>query len=72
MIDSKQFLLFSLKSELIEAVFDLQLSYVSPKLCTYSEIQFVYPNPKGSKLIFFTPFRAGVNEENRFADYYKR
>jgi unsaturated chondroitin disaccharide hydrolase len=23
------------------------------------------PNPKGSKLIFFTPFRAGVNEENQ-------
>jgi hypothetical protein len=37
-----------------------------------SEIQFVYPNPKGSKLIFFTPlpdskagFRVGVNEENQ-------
>jgi hypothetical protein len=26
------------------------------------------PNPKGSKLIFFTPFRAGVNEENQFAN----
>jgi hypothetical protein len=24
-----------------------------------SEIQFVYPNPEGSKLIFFTPFRIG-------------
>jgi hypothetical protein len=26
------------------------------------------PNPPagGSKLIFFTPFRAGVNEENQF------
>jgi hypothetical protein len=33
-----------------------------------SEIQFVYPNPKGSKLIFFTPFRAGVNEEIQFAN----
>ena len=22
--------------------------------------------PEGSKLIFFTPYRAGVNEENRF------
>jgi len=32
-----------------------------------SEIQFVYPNPKGSKLIFFTPFRVGVNEENQVA-----
>jgi hypothetical protein len=38
------------------------------KLQRRSEIQFVYPSPKGSKLIFFTPFRAGVNEENRFAD----
>ncbi len=34
-----------------------------------SEIQFVYPVPKGSKLIFFTPFRVGVNEENQFTDY---
>jgi len=33
-----------------------------PKLVQRSEIQFVYPYPKGSKLIFFTPFRAGVNE----------
>lgn len=24
-----------------------------------SEIQFVYPNPKGSKLIFFTPLPDG-------------
>jgi hypothetical protein len=32
------------------------------------ENQFVYPNPPvgGSKSIFFTPFRVGVNEENRF------
>jgi hypothetical protein len=37
------------------------------KLVYRSEIQFVYPNPKGSKLIFFTPFRPGVNEENKFA-----
>jgi len=29
-----------------------------------SEIQFVYPDPKGSKLTFFTPFRDGVNEQN--------
>ena len=28
------------------------------------EIQFVYPNPEGGKLIFFTPFRVGVNIEN--------
>jgi len=33
-----------------------------------SEIQFVYPNRKGNKLNFFTPFRVGVNEENQFAD----
>jgi hypothetical protein len=32
-----------------------------------SENQFVYPDPKGSKLIFFTPFRDGVKEENKFA-----
>jgi hypothetical protein len=38
------------------------------KFVLRSEIQFVYPNPKGSKLIFFTPFRAGVNGENEFAD----
>jgi hypothetical protein len=25
------------------------------------------PHPEGSKLIFFTPFRAGANEENLFA-----
>ncbi len=37
-----------------------------------SENQFVYPNPKRSKLIFFTPlpdgkagFRFGVNELNQ-------
>ncbi len=37
-----------------------------------SENQFVCPNPpdfiginSGSKLIFFTPFRVGVNEENQ-------
>jgi hypothetical protein len=45
------------------------------KFAQRSEIQFVYPNPKGSKLIFFTPlpdgkagFSAGVYEENKFAD----
>jgi hypothetical protein len=45
------------------------------KFVLRSEIQFVYPNPKAclavrqwSKLIFFTPFRAGVNGENEFAD----
>jgi len=37
------------------------------KLTQRSENQFVYPDPKGSKLIFFTPFRVGVNEENQFA-----
>jgi len=49
------------------------MSYL--KFVLHSEIQFVYPNPKGSKLIFFTPlpdgkagFRAGVNGDNEFAD----
>lgn len=32
-----------------------------------SENQFVCPNHQGSKLIFFTPFRVGVNEENQVA-----
>jgi hypothetical protein len=33
-----------------------------------SENQFVYPKSAagGSKLIFFAPFRDGVNEENQF------
>jgi hypothetical protein len=32
-----------------------------------SENQFVYPKSVGgSKLIFFAPFRVGVNEENQF------
>ena len=48
------------------------------KFAQRSDIQFVYPNPSvdGSKLIFFTPlpdgkagFRAGVNEENKFAEW---
>jgi len=39
-----------------------------PKHAQRSEIQFVYTEPKGSKLIFFTPLRAGVNEENQFTD----
>jgi hypothetical protein len=29
------------------------------------ENQFIYPNPRGSKLIFFAPPGAGVNEENQ-------
>jgi len=29
------------------------------------ENQFSYPIPKGSKLIFFAPLGAGVNEENQ-------
>jgi hypothetical protein len=47
---------------------DYRMPY--PKLVQRSEIQFVYPNPPvgGSKLIFFTPFRVGVNEGNKFAD----
>jgi hypothetical protein len=32
-----------------------------------AENQFVYPNPNGSKLIFFTPIWAGVNEGKQFA-----
>jgi hypothetical protein len=31
------------------------------------ENQFIYPIPKGSKLIFFAPLGAGVNEENQWA-----
>jgi len=30
------------------------------------ENQFIYPNPKRSKLIFFAPLGAGVNEENQW------
>ena len=44
-----------------------------------SENHFVYPDPKaclagrqGSKLIFFTPFRVGVNKENQVADLVKK
>jgi hypothetical protein len=29
------------------------------------ENQFIYPIPRGSKLIFFAPLGAGVNEENQ-------
>ena len=29
------------------------------------ENQFIYPIPKGSKLIFFAPLGGGVNEENQ-------
>jgi hypothetical protein len=29
------------------------------------ENQFIYPSPKGSKLIFFAPLGDGVNEENQ-------
>jgi hypothetical protein len=29
------------------------------------ENQFIYPYPKGSKLIFFAPLGAGVDEENQ-------
>jgi hypothetical protein len=29
--------------------------------------QFIHPVPKGSKLIFFAPLGAGVNEKNQFA-----
>ena len=30
------------------------------------ENQFIYPVPKGSKLIFFSPPGVGVNEENQY------
>jgi hypothetical protein len=43
-------------------LYDYRMPYL--KVVQSEEIQFVYPNPKGSKLIFFTPFRDGVNEEN--------
>jgi len=29
------------------------------------ENQFIYPIPRGSKLIFFAPLGAGVNKENQ-------
>ena len=32
-----------------------------------SNNQFVYPDPKGSELIFRAPFRDGVFTENQFA-----
>jgi hypothetical protein len=32
------------------------------------KISTFYSNLDGSKLIFFTPFRVGVNEENQIAD----
>jgi hypothetical protein len=32
------------------------------------ENQFIYPIPKGCKLIFFAPPGAGVNEENHWND----
>ncbi len=38
------------------------------KFVTYPgslENQFIYPNPRGSKLIFFAPLGDGVNEENQ-------
>ena len=31
------------------------------------ENQFIYPYPEGSKLIFFAPLGAGVNEENQLS-----
>ena len=40
--------------------YDYRMSY--PKFVQRSEIQFVYPYPEGSKLIFFTPFMAGVKK----------
>ena len=33
----------------------------------FSDNQFVYPDPKGSELIFRAPFRDGVFTENQFA-----
>ena len=30
------------------------------------ENQFIYPSPKGSKLIFFAPLGVGVDEENQW------
>ena len=32
----------------------------------FKKINLFTPNPKGSKLIFNTPFRAGVNVENQY------
>jgi hypothetical protein len=33
--------------------------------CELLENKFIYPIPKGSKLIFFAPLGAGVIEENQ-------
>ena len=39
--------------------FDSKQCYIVQKINLFT------PNPKGSNLIFFTPFRDGVNEENQ-------
>ena len=36
------------------------------KILKSLENQFIYPSPKGSKLIFFAPLGVGVNEENQW------
>jgi hypothetical protein len=38
-------------------------------ISTSLENQFIYPNPRGSKLIFFAPLGDGVNEENQWVIY---
>jgi len=38
------------------------------RYCTALENQFIYPSPKGSKLIFFAPLGVGINEENQWID----
>ena len=42
--------------------------YLTAKRIFYPSLenQFIYPIPKGSKLIFFAPLGVGVNEENQF------
>jgi len=41
--------------------------YLFWQLDIYGELenQFIYPSPKGSKLIFFAPLGVGVDEENQ-------
>ena len=39
--------------------------------CFELKIYLFYPGPKGSKLIFNAPFRAGVNTENQYINHSK-
>jgi len=47
--------------------FPSEFLYLQKYIPELLENQFIYPTPKGSKLIFFAPVGDGVNEENQFA-----